>query len=53
MLEFFVSTPPDLGEQAWEVAGQLKAVGGSLDMDRWELALALTRSTAWLVHDRP
>jgi len=36
-----------------ELAGQLKAVGGSLQMEQWMLALAVSRSDAWFLHDRP
>jgi hypothetical protein len=53
VLEFFVARSPALGEQAWKLAGQLKALGGNLGMPRWELALALTSSDAWFLHDRP
>jgi hypothetical protein len=53
MLEFVVERPPPAGDAAWEVAGQLRAVGGSLQMDRWMLALGVARSDAWFLHDRP
>ena len=53
MLQFVVSRQPNLGEQAWQLALQLLAVGGSLQSQSWELALAVTRSDAWFLHDRP
>ncbi|SDZ63634.1 protein of unknown function [Asanoa ishikariensis] len=53
MLQFVVSRQPALGEQAWQLALQHLAVGGSLETPAWKLALALTRSDAWLLHDRP
>jgi hypothetical protein len=53
MLQFVVSRRPALGEQAWQLALQHLAVGGSLQTPAWELALALTRSDAWFLHDRP
>jgi hypothetical protein len=42
MLQFVVARPPVAGDLAWEVVGQLKAVGGSLQMRQWSLALAAT-----------
>jgi hypothetical protein len=53
MLQFLVSRPPTDPEDAWQLAGQLMAVGGSLQHERWELALALPHGDAWFVHDRP
>nr|BFE60779.1 hypothetical protein GCM10020063_053050 [Dactylosporangium thailandense] len=53
MLQFVVARPPTLGPDAWRLAKQLKAVGGSLQMPPWALALAVTRSDAWFLHDRP
>jgi Domain of unknown function (DUF4253) len=53
MLQFVVGRQPALGEQAWQLAVQQLAVGGSLQMPPWELALALTRSDAWFMHHRP
>lgn len=53
MLQFVVGRRPALGEQAWQLALQHLAVGGSLQTPSWELALALTRSDAWFLHDRP
>ena len=53
VLQFLTSRQPDPGEQAWELAGQLKKVGTSLQMDQWMLALALPHTDGWLLHDRP
>ena len=53
MLQFVVARQPAVGEQAWQLALQLLAVGGSLEAQSWELALAVTRSDAWFLHDRP
>jgi hypothetical protein len=53
MLQFVVGRQPAPGEAAWELAGQLKALGGSLQMERWMLAMAVARSEAWFLHDRP
>jgi hypothetical protein len=40
-------------EDAWRLAGQFKAVGGSLQMYQYELAFALMQADAWVLHDRP
>ena len=53
VLQFVTRRRPAPGAQAWELAGQLMAVGGSLQCERWQMALAVTRSNAWLLHDRP
>ncbi len=53
MLQFLVGRPPTDPWDAYDLAGQLKDVGGSLQMYRYELALALPRSNAWFLHDRP
>jgi hypothetical protein len=53
MLQMIVRRPPQDPEDCWELAGQLKDVGGSLQMYRYELALALPGSDAWFLHDRP
>ncbi|MEU6072962.1 DUF4253 domain-containing protein [Micromonospora sp. NPDC047074] len=53
MLQFVVTRQPEPGEQAWQLAKQLLAVGGNLQMAPWQLALAVTRSDAWFLHDRP
>ena len=53
MLQFVVSRRPEPGDQAWELAGQLKRAGGSLQMTRWMLALALPHTETWFLHDRP
>jgi hypothetical protein len=53
MQQFLVSNPPEPGDQAWELAGQLKKVGSSLQDEQWLLALALPHANAWFLHDRP
>ncbi|GAA3923614.1 hypothetical protein Aau02nite_73150 [Amorphoplanes auranticolor] len=53
MLQFTAARRPEPGPQAWELAGQLMAVGGSLQCEQWQLAIALTRGDAWFLHDRP
>jgi hypothetical protein len=53
MLQLVTTRRPADGQEAWELAGQLKHLGGNLDMDQWELALALTAGDAWFLHDRP
>ncbi|BAL89325.1 hypothetical protein AMIS_41050 [Actinoplanes missouriensis 431] len=53
MLQFLASRPPSDSEDAWGLAGQLMAVGGSLQHEQWELALALPRGEAWFLHCRP
>lgn len=52
-LQFVVSRQPQPGMPAWELAGQLLAVGGSLQHEQWQLAMAVARSDAWFLHDRP
>jgi hypothetical protein len=53
MLQFVAGRRPAPGDPAWELAGQLKRVGGSLQMPRWMLALALPHSDTWFLHHRP
>lgn len=53
MLQLLVARPPQDLESAYELAGQIKTVAGSEQSMRYELALALTRSDAWFLHDRP
>ncbi|MGC4864680.1 DUF4253 domain-containing protein [Micromonospora sp. DT53] len=53
MLQLTAQRRPQPGPQAWELAGQLLAVGGSLQCEQWQLAIALTRGDAWFLHDRP
>jgi hypothetical protein len=53
MLQFTVTRRPQQGEEAWELAGQVLAWAGSLQMSQWELALVLARSDTWFLHDRP
>jgi hypothetical protein len=53
MLQLVATRRPADGQEAWELAGQIKRLGGSLEMHQWELALALTAGDAWFLHDRP
>lgn len=53
MLQFTVGRRPQPGEEAWELAGQLLAWGGSLQMNQWQLAFVLARIDTWFLHDRP
>ncbi|WP_416901326.1 DUF4253 domain-containing protein [Micromonospora echinospora] len=53
MLQFTAQRRPQPGSQAWELAGQQMALGGSLQCEQWQLAIALTRGDAWFLHDRP
>ncbi|MBQ1040813.1 MULTISPECIES: DUF4253 domain-containing protein [Micromonospora] len=53
MLQFTAQRRPRPGSQAWELAGQHMAVGGSLQCEQWQLAIALTQGDAWFLHDRP
>ncbi|KQR08598.1 DUF4253 domain-containing protein [Cellulomonas sp. Leaf334] len=53
MLQFTVTRRPRQGDEAWELAGQLLAWAGSLQLSQWELALVLARSDTWFLHDRP
>ena len=53
MLQFTVARRPQHGEEAWELAGQILAWAGSLQLSQWELALVLARSDTWFLHDRP
>ena len=53
MLQFTAPRQPEPGPQAWDLAGQLMAVGGSLQCEQWQLAIVLARGDAWFLHDRP
>ncbi|GAA2634825.1 DUF4253 domain-containing protein [Paractinoplanes durhamensis] len=53
MLQLLTTRRPAPGDQAWQLAGQLLAVGGSLECEQWQLAIALTQDDAWFLHDRP
>lgn len=53
MLQFTVARRPQPGEEAWGLAGELLAWAGSLQLSQWELALVLSRSDTWFLHDRP
>lgn len=52
-LKFLVARRPEPGPRAWKLARQLKAVGGNLALEPWQLAFAVTRSDGWFVYDRP
>lgn len=52
-LHLVVARQPQPGPPAWELAGQLLALGGSLQHKQWQLAMAVARSDAWFLHDRP
>ncbi|MET7806552.1 DUF4253 domain-containing protein [Micromonospora chersina] len=53
MLQFQVGRRPAPGDEAWTAAGQLKALAANLDLNRWEVAVALSTGDAWFVHNRP
>ncbi|GEK20539.1 hypothetical protein CXY01_10590 [Cellulomonas xylanilytica] len=53
MLQLTVTRRPQQGEEAWDLAGQLLAWAGSLQLSQWELALIVARSDTWFLHDRP
>ncbi|WP_410812259.1 hypothetical protein [Micromonospora sp. 067-2] len=53
MLQFTAQRRPRPGTQAWELAGQQMAIGGSFQCEQWQLAIALTQGDAWFLHDRP
>lgn len=53
MLQFQVGRRPAPGDEAWTAAGQLKALAANLDLNRWEVAVALSAGDAWFVHNRP
>ncbi|MFG1659967.1 DUF4253 domain-containing protein [Micromonospora chersina] len=53
MLQFQVGRRPAPGDEAWTAAGQLKALAPNLDLNRWEVAVALSAGDAWFVHNRP
>lgn len=53
MLQYTVGRPPQDPADAYRVAGEHKDIASSLQMYRYELALALPGSDAWFLHDRP
>lgn len=53
MLQLTVGRRPRTAEEAWALSGQLLAWARSLQMAQWELAVVLTRSETWFLHDRP
>ncbi|GGO20839.1 hypothetical protein [Micromonospora parathelypteridis] len=48
-----VGRRPTPGDEAWTVAGQLKALAPNLELSQWEVAVALPAGDAWFVHNRP
>jgi hypothetical protein len=52
-LQFSVGRRPALGDEAWDLAVQLKTFANHLESDHWMVALALTRSNEWYLYDRP
>jgi hypothetical protein len=47
MLPFVVvERRPTPGDEAWAAAGQVKRLARNLDMDRWEVAVALPEGSA-------
>lgn len=53
ILQLVVERPPQSREDAWTVAGQILGMASHLEMARWQLAIALPRSKAWYIHNRP
>ena len=53
MLQFIAPRRPVSLDDAWRLAGQQLRVGGSLQVDRDDLALALLRTDFWFLHERP
>ncbi|MEV6303092.1 DUF4253 domain-containing protein [Actinoplanes sp. NPDC051861] len=53
MLQFTLGRRPAPGVQAWELAGQVKTMARSLDINRWELAVLLSHADTLFLHDRP
>jgi hypothetical protein len=53
MLQFKVGRCPAPGDEAWNLAGQLKSLAGNFDINRWELAVLLPHAETWFLHDRP
>lgn len=52
-LHFAVGRPPPPGDEAWKLAGQLNALGGSTSAYQWQIALMVTSARSWHLHDRP
>jgi hypothetical protein len=52
-LHFLAGRRPDPGPLAWELAGELLALGRSLDEQQWQLAIAVAHDDIWFLHDRP
>ncbi|KUL22281.1 DUF4253 domain-containing protein [Actinoplanes awajinensis] len=53
MLQFTVGRPPASPDDAWQVALQIAALASRLEMNPWEIALAVSHGTEWFLHSRP
>ncbi|GIE32426.1 hypothetical protein Ait01nite_054710 [Actinoplanes italicus] len=53
MLLLTAGRRPAPGDEAWELAVQLKGFATNLEPNPWEIALAVTRGDEWFLHDRP
>ncbi|GAA4944991.1 DUF4253 domain-containing protein [Actinoplanes utahensis] len=53
MLQFTVGRRPASAEAAWDLAVQIKHLATNLEMDLWEIAVAVTRGDTWFLHSRP
>jgi hypothetical protein len=53
MLQFQVGRPPAPGDEAWTAAGQLMAIAPNLELNRYEVAVAMPAGNAWFAHNRP
>ncbi|GLY27909.1 DUF4253 domain-containing protein [Kineosporia sp. NBRC 101731] len=53
MLQFVSTRRPRFGPEAWNLARQQLALGGSLQIPQISLAWDLAHTNAWFLHDRP
>jgi hypothetical protein len=53
MLQFEVHRPPAPGEDAFTAARQVLALSPNVDIDQWELAVAMRAGNARFLHNRP
>lgn len=53
MLQLVAARRPTPGDEAWNLAHQHKSFASHQDADRWQIALALSRSDEWFLHSRP
>jgi hypothetical protein len=53
MLHFEVRRPPAPGEDAFTAARQVLALSPNVDIDQWELAVAMRAGNARFLHNRP